>query len=415
MAIFDYEMIDILDEKLLNPIVETVVSNSADTLQKRLTVICYIMMTMTFLLSLGAFIATILDLRRIQSAFRFVLSTLSMVESRRVLQNSALLAVFADNFQWIPAASDALIPAFERAQDESDQCIILLNHDDTIACYNKQACNLFRFDSQIASHMPLNRVLVFETPPSEETFDTNVTVVNFRTVFRMRVSKIPLEQKEQSVLFLFDLTGVDVKSHRIAEMETEVERLRQSIIPSGVTEMQMDVHDCVIVIVDLYDFSSFLRDHSAEEAAARLSCFIAIIDAAITADGKVTKLRQFGSVVWVVFNFVPHSLQPLSQTSLDAIAFARKVGEALHLEEIEFRMGIAVEADARAGIASRDRLLFDFYSAAMSTASTLARRAAPATALIVPDVAQFEPPRTLAVVQLTLADVSAEFYELRIQ
>jgi hypothetical protein len=78
-------------------------------------------------------------------------------------------------------------------------------------------------------------------------------------------------------------------------------------------------------------------------------------------------------------------------------------------------MGIAVEADARAGIASRDRLFFDLYSAAISTAATLVRRTSPATALIVLDVAQFKPPRTLTVVQLTLVDVSAEFYELRIQ
>jgi hypothetical protein len=92
-----------------------------------------------------------------------------------------------------------------------------------------------------------------------------------------------------------------------------------------------------------------------------------------------TKLSQFGSVVWAVFDFVQHSLQPLSRTSLDAIAFARKVGAALHLEQIEFRMGITFEADARAGITSRDRLLFDLYSAVISTAATLARREVPAS------------------------------------
>jgi hypothetical protein len=142
---------------------------------------------------------------------------------------------------------------------------------------------------------------------------------------------------------------------------------------------------------------------------------IKVHEAALAAGEKVTRIRRLASSVWVVFNLVPHSLQPLAKTSLDALAFCRTVGEVPHRERLEFRIGVAMEAEGRAGVVSKDRLLYDFYGQAMVTAATLARRASPGTVLIVPDVAQFDRSRTLTVAQLALVDVSEEFYEMRIE
>jgi class 3 adenylate cyclase len=414
LALFDYEMIDVLDENLFDPIVDSLVVQAADGITTRLVVVCDIMSVATAVLALTVLIAQVIDLLRIRAAFRFVLACLSMVDSRHVLQNPAVLAVFSENFRSVAAGNDALAPAFERAQDESEQCIILLDRDDTIVWFNKRACEVFRFRDQIASRMPLNRVLRFETRPTDKLVDMNVTLENFGLVFHMRVSRVELEKKEHSALFLFDLTAVDAKSRHIAETEERIEHLRRSIMPPGITESQMDVRDCVVVVIELHDLTRYIARHQAGEASARLEKFVSILDRGIATSEKATRIRRLGSAVWIVFNLAPHSLQPLSKTALDALTFCRNVGEVLHDEVIEFRIGIALEPEARAGVVSKDRLLFDFYGQAMVTAHTLARRAAPGTALMVPDIAQFERSRSLTVTQLALVDVREEFYEMRI-
>jgi homoaconitase/3-isopropylmalate dehydratase large subunit len=117
-----------------------------------------------------------------------------------------------------------------------------------------------------------------------------------------------------------------------------------------------------------------------------------------------------GNAIWVVFNLAPANIvrgiggQQIAESAEHAILFCKEVAEALKRAEMQFRMGIAAEASARAGMISQDRLLFDLYSQAMATAANLARQATPGKALIQQNVARFDKSSQLPVVRIQSGD-----------
>jgi class 3 adenylate cyclase len=128
----------------------------------------------------------------------------------------------------------------------------------------------------------------------------------------------------------------------------------------------------------------------------------------------VTRLRQLGGALWIVFNFPPGE-RGIAATACDAIAFCRDVGAALRGEGMQCRVGADAEAAARAGMVSRDRLLFDLYGHAMNSAAALARKAAPGTAVFALAVAQYENASDLVNVKIEMTGMRLDVAKLQIQ
>jgi hypothetical protein len=273
-ALLDNEMLDVLGGHLFDPIVHGLAGAAAVT--ARLALVCHAMAIVSVVLSLAGFAATVFDLARIRSAFRFALCSVAMVSPRHVLQNPALLAVFAGNFRAVCAGHDGLVPAFERAQDEAEQCIVITDGDDAIVWCNRRAQAVFR----AAPRTPIDDVLRFDAPIGERPTDTHVTVLETGAAVHMRVSRAPLE-RDSAVLFMVDLTAADEKARMIAEAEAQVEQLRASVVPRGVAATQLDVRDCVVLVVALHGIAAFAAKHAPEEAADRLERFVAAVDGAV--------------------------------------------------------------------------------------------------------------------------------------
>jgi class 3 adenylate cyclase len=342
------------------------------------------------------------------------------------IKNPALLAIFSGNFSSTSAGNEGLAPAFEIAQSESDQAIILVDREEIITWVNKRASKQFYLTDPSNARLPLTSYLRFDCPPSEKAIETRVTALQApgqaAVTFPMRVSKFFIEKKEQYVLFLVDLTDTNVKKRQIMELEEEIQSLRRSVIPPGLTDATIEVRDCVVLVVQLHDFTAFLSEFSAEDAADRLTRFVTIVTETAVSHAergwRVVMLRQLGDALWVVFNLVPAEAraQQLSETAAQTLAFCREIGALLHARGLEFRMGVATDAVARAGMISPDRLLFDLYGPAMGTAATLARQAAVGTALITQAIARFDDSGELQVAHIHAADGHDEaFYEMTIK
>jgi class 3 adenylate cyclase len=210
-------------------------------------------------------------------------------------------------------------------------------------------------------------------------------------------------------VFLLDLTSRNAKQKKIAQLEAEIDRLRRSVLPAGITDDHLEVRDCAVLVVHLHDFPAFITDYGPDAAADRLTHFATIIDGAVAeraiAGWRVAQLHQLGNAIWVVFNLAPADSrgvagQQMTETARQAIQFTREVAAALAAARMEFRIGIAGDATARAGIISQNRLLFDLYGQAMAVAAALARQAAPGTALVAQTVARFDKSEDLTVVHV---------------
>jgi hypothetical protein len=181
-------------------------------------------------------------------------------------------------------------------------------------------------------------------------------------------------------LFMRTPIDLDVKRGAIAELRERATALRNSVLPKGVSCMEIDVHGCVVCVVDLY------------RPIQRVGEFWPLFTGAVenelaTCPGSV-KLKDLGLTSFLCFNMLK-SGKSLRDAARDSVVFCRNLQTQLNEKQLHVRFGIASAESAKACLISEHHLVFDLYHKAMETAYSLARHADAGTILLPLEMAPF--------------------------
>jgi hypothetical protein len=351
------------------------------------------------------------NLAKIRTSFRFILAAAAMVPPRYVMQDSNLLALFSGQMETTQKEKDAQTPCFEKAKDEIQEAVFILDANETVLSFNKYASSMFRLAEQVVKNVPIDKIIEFDVELGEAPTVAHATNVNFGIVFRVEVMLFKgIGQEKESVLIIRDLTQLHKEKKKIRKLEGEIERMRKAALPPKIHQKHFDAHKCVVCVVHMANFDRLAQQHSVNELHDIVANFVLCVDQEIASTQSALKLHQLGMAIYVIFNLAGHGLQPLGLSTALASAFCKRVAASLQGQGISVGFGVARDETAKAGMVSMDRLLFDFYGNSMRLAYALARKAEEGTAMFAANVPEFEEVAGIRFVRATIETLDQQNY-----
>ncbi|OHT02966.1 hypothetical protein TRFO_29790 [Tritrichomonas foetus] len=353
---------------------------------------------------MGIFIEV--NMKEILNTVHFCLSSLAMIEPKFLKDSNKVMLMLNGEFSATSAENDSILNSFQVAEQKIVDAIIVIDNDFSILSINQIAKSLFYIDDQMTMQYSLSNFFIFgnkmkladliNSDKDEITIETTVGTINTDEELPMRVSVCKLPDKLEYVCIFQSLEINERKMIEIREIEKQINALKYRVMPPAVLDRvnsskQMTLHNIIIVVVNMCDFNDYSQDKSALDLRTRFRNFFDVIENEIKTANDALKLRNLGVVSYVVFNMVKDSPNNYD-TAKDALDFCKRVSKSLKEKGIAFRIGMAHDKTARAGMISDDRLLFDVYARGMQVSYSLARKADPMSLIVCNRSYEFLPP-----------------------